>query len=146
MNKIVAFRDEHRWLSNMVECEIKYGDLIFKSTEAFYQAMKTKDKNVRVLFTGYDGPTSKKEGRKLSLRDDWELVKDDVMEFALSKKFSKEPFKSLLLSTGDVDIIEGNYWHDNYFGSCTCAKCGNKGLNKLGKMIMAIRENLRSSC
>lgn len=25
---ITAFRDEHRWLSNMAECEIKYGDLV----------------------------------------------------------------------------------------------------------------------
>lgn len=142
---ITTFRDEYRWLSNMADCEIKYGDLVFKSTEAFYQAMKTKDKDIRALFTKYDGQTSKREGRKLSLRSDWEIVKDDVMKFALSKKFSKEPFKSLLLSTGDVDIIEGNYWHDNYFGSCTCAKCGNRGLNKLGKMIMEIRNNLKSS-
>ena len=142
---ITTFRNEHSWLSNMAECEIKYGDLVFKSTEAFYQAMKTKDKDIRALFTKYDGQTSKREGRKLSLRSDWEIVKDDVMKFALSKKFSKEPFKSLLLSTGDVDIIEGNYWHDNYFGSCTCAKCGNRGLNKLGKMIMEIRNNLKSS-
>ena len=142
---ITTFRDEHGWLSNMADCEIKYGDLVFKSTEAFYQAMKTKDKDIRALFTKYDGQTSKREGRKLSLRSDWEIVKDDVMKFALSKKFSKEPFKSLLLSTGDVDIIEGNYWHDNYFGICSCAKCGNKGLNKLGKMIMEIRNNLKSS-
>lgn len=142
---ITTFRDEHSWLSNMADCEIKYGDLVFKSTEAFYQAMKTKDKDIRALFTKYDGQTSKREGRKLSLRSDWEIVKDDVMKFALSKKFSKEPFKSLLLSTGDVDIIEGNYWHDNYFGICSCAKCGNKGLNKLGKMIMEIRNNLKSS-
>lgn len=105
---ITTFRDEHSWLSNMADCEIKYGDLVFKSTEAFYQAMKTKDKDIRALFTKYDGQTSKREGRKLSLRSDWEIVKDDVMKFALSKKFSKEPFKSLLLSTGDVDIIEGN--------------------------------------
>ncbi len=142
---ITTFRDEHSWLSNMADCEIKYGDLVFKSTEAFYQAMKTTDKDIRALFTKYDGQTSKREGRKLSLRSDWEIVKDDVMKFALSKKFSKEPFKSLLLSTGDVDIIEGNYWHDNYFGSCSCAKCGNRGLNKLGKMIMEIRNNLKSS-
>lgn len=142
---IQTFRGEHSWLSNMAECEIKYGDLVFKSTEAFYQAMKTKDKHARALFTEYNGQTSKREGRKLFIRSDWELIKDDVMKFALSKKFSKEPFKSLLLSTGDVDLIEGNYWHDNYWGSCNCAKCNNKGLNKLGKMIMAIRKDLKGS-
>lgn len=142
MNKIVAFKDEHRWLSNMTECEIIYGDLVFKSTEAFYQAMKTLDVNERIKFQGYDGPTSKREGRKLVLRDDWPTIKDKVMKFALEQKFSKEPFKSLLINTGDAEIIEGNYWHDNHFGVCSCAKCGNSGLNVLGKMIMDIRANL----
>lgn len=142
MNKITSFKNEHRWLSNMAACEIIYGDLVFKSTEAFYQAMKTLDANERIKFQGYDGPTSKREGRKLILRDDWHQIKDEVMKFALKKKFSQEPFKSLLINTGDAEIIEGNYWHDNYWGSCTCSKCGNNGLNILGKMIMDIRANL----
>jgi len=142
MNKITSFKNEHRWLSNMAACEIIYGDLVFKSTEAFYQAMKTLDADERIKFQGYDGQTSKREGRKLILRDDWHQIKDEVMKFALKKKFSQEPFKSLLINTGDAEIIEGNYWHDNYWGSCTCSKCGNNGLNTLGKMIMDIRANL----
>lgn len=142
MNKITSFKNEHRWLSNMAACEIIYGDLVFKSTEAFYQAMKTLDADERIKFQGYDGQTSKREGRKLILRDDWHQIKDEVMKFALKKKFSQEPFKSLLINTGDAEIIEGNYWHDNYWGSCTCSKCGNNGLNILGKMIMDIRANL----
>ena len=59
MNKITLFKNEHRWLSNMAACEIIYGDLVFKSTEAF-KAMKTLDANERIKFKGYDGPTSKK--------------------------------------------------------------------------------------
>ena len=32
------------------------------------------------------------------------------MKFAgIKKKFRQEPFKSLLINTGDAEIIEGNY-------------------------------------
>ena len=34
-------------------------------------------------------------------------------------------------SNQDKDIIEGNYWHDVYWGQCTCEKCVGKGKNKL---------------
>lgn len=38
------------------------------------------------------------------------------------------------------EIVEGNYWHDNYWGNCTCDKCKNiEGQNKLGKILMKIR-------
>jgi hypothetical protein len=39
-------------------------------------------------------------------------------------------------------LIEGNWWHDNFYGSCTCNKCVNKGENNLGKILMKIREEL----
>ena len=42
--------------------------------------------------------------------------------------------------TGLEEIVEGNYWHDNYWGNCTCDKCKNiEGQNKLGKILMKIR-------
>lgn len=139
---ITMFKDKYSWLSNMAECEIVYGNLVFKSTEAFYQAMKTLDTNQRIKFQEYSGLISKREGKKLILRSDWPEIRDKVMKFALEQKFSKEPFRTLLINTGDAEIIEGNCWHDNYWGSCTCAKCGNNGLNVLGKLIMVIRANL----
>ena len=51
----------------------------------------------------------------------------------------------MLLSTGDVAIIEGNYWHDNFYGQCTCEKCAGKGKNKLGKLLMDIRSELNGT-
>jgi predicted NAD-dependent protein-ADP-ribosyltransferase YbiA (DUF1768 family) len=67
------------------------------------------------------------------------------MEYGLRQKFSKPEFISLLLNTSNREIIEGNYWHDNYWGSCTCDKCGNKGLNKLGILLMKIRKELQDN-
>lgn len=51
--------------------------------------------------------------------------------------------KKKLLETGDAELIEGNYWHDNTWGQCYCPRCKNKiGENHLGKLLMKIRESL----
>ena len=52
------------------------------------------------------------------------------------------------MATGDKYLTEGNNWHDNYWGVCKCnsSKCLDKvGRNKLGKILMQIREELRPS-
>jgi ribA/ribD-fused uncharacterized protein len=129
----------------MVEVEIIHDNMKFKSVEAFYQAMKTDVLELRIPFQKLSGPESKKLGRKLTIRNNWESIKDNVMEYGLRQKFSKPEFISLLLNTSNREIIEGNYWHDNYWGSCTCDKCGNKGLNKLGILLMKIRKELQDN-
>lgn len=65
------------------------------------------------------------------------------MNDLLCEKFKQHPFKKMLLETGDVKIIEGNYWHDNLWGNCFCKKCENiKGQNWLGRLIMDIRSQV----
>ena len=65
------------------------------------------------------------------------------MEGGLRQKYAKDPLRQMLLDTGDAILIEGNFWHDNFFGSCTCPKCGNKGQNNLGKLLMQIRDEMK---
>jgi hypothetical protein len=48
----------------------------------------------------------------------------------------------MLLSTGDMELTESNWWHDNFWGVCTCNKCKD-GENNLGKILMDIRLNLK---
>jgi Lar family restriction alleviation protein len=77
------------------------------------------------------------------LRDDWEYIKDEVMEKLLKEKFSTPCLKQKLIETKGNKLVEGNVWHDNYWGDCKCHKCKNKkGLNKLGKILMKIRHEL----
>jgi hypothetical protein len=64
------------------------------------------------------------------------------MEWAVKEKFKDETLKEMLLMTENKKIIEGNYWHDNFWGQCTCEKCFGKGKNKLGKILMDIRSEL----
>jgi predicted NAD-dependent protein-ADP-ribosyltransferase YbiA (DUF1768 family) len=51
-----------------------------------------------------------------------------------------------LLDTGDEELVEGTTWHDNIWGNCSCPKCKNiPGQNRLGKLLMQIREEIKNS-
>lgn len=145
MKSITSFKNDFRFLSNFYPVEIVYDNISYKSTECAYQAQKTFSIKEKILIASFDSYKSKKYSRKLKLRKDWDNVKLDIMKDLLNIKFNKEPFKTLLINTGSSEIIEGNYWHDNYWGSCTCEKCNNNGLNHLGKLLMEIREKLNEN-
>lgn len=55
----------------------------------------------------------------------------------LVQKYSQPKFMELLLDTGDQYIEETNHWNDTFWGVCN-----GVGENRLGKMIMDIREHL----
>ena len=79
--------------------------------------------------------------RKRPLRKDWESVKDRIMHEAVLAKFTwHADLRGLLLSTGDAKIVEhtGNdaYWGDGGDGG---------GKNRLGQILMKVREELRRS-
>jgi ribA/ribD-fused uncharacterized protein len=80
----------------------------------------------------------KRLGRKMVLRDDWEEVKVDIMRDLLIQKFSQQPFRRLLLATGDSYLEETNTWNDTFWGVCN-----GKGKNQLGILLMEIRSYLR---
>jgi ribA/ribD-fused uncharacterized protein len=88
---------------------------------------------------------AKKIGQSLKLRSDWDQIKLSTMEWAIRQKFSDESLKEQLLQTDDEELVEGNVWHDTYFGKCTCPKCGGKGENYLGKILMKIRREIRDN-
>lgn len=125
---------------------IKLEKRIWPTVEHFYQAMKSDGLSDWEKIRKLDSPgKAKRAGRKLKLRSGWEKLKEDVMMRALREKFKAKDFKQSLLSTGEEEIVEWNSWHDNEWGSCTCQKCKNKpGKNKLGKLLMQLREELRT--
>ena len=75
------------------------------------------------------------------LRADWESVKDDVMREVVRAKFTQHPdLAETLLATGDAVLVEhtrnDRYWADGGDGS---------GLNRLGQILMEIRQELKQS-
>jgi ribA/ribD-fused uncharacterized protein len=139
---IDSFTGKNRFLSNFYPCMVYLDGVSYPSVEHAYQAAKTLDKTLRVQFQSCTSAESKRLGTKLPLRSDWEQIKLQVMQNLLEQKFSKgSSLWNMLEKTKGNTLVEGNYWHDNVYGSCTCRKCGDKGRNELGKMLMQIRDN-----
>ena len=139
---INSFHEEYRFLSNFYLCNINYCGFVFPSLENAYQASKYGGDDVVSVyqeFTSFTPGKAKRKGQKLLYRNDWEDVKISVMETLLRIKFSQLDLMQKLLATGENILIEGNHWHDNFWGSCSCEKCGNHGQNHLGKLLMKIR-------
>lgn len=135
---IDAFNKENFFLSNFYPLEIVYEGLKYPTAENAYQAakvlpgMRTSEWQSHHIITP---GKSKRLGRKLPLRADWEDgVKDSVMEEILKIKFSNKALRQKLLETGHAVLIEGNFWGDTYWGMCK-----GKGKNKLGLMLMGLR-------
>ena len=138
---INEFKGETRWLSNFAEVEIDYLGAKYKSTEAAYQAQKTDSGTIRIIFTTLSANFAKHLGMNIKLRDDvkWDDIKLQVMEDVNRLKFNQEPFKTQLLLTENLELVEGNNWGDTYWGVCK-----GVGENHLGKILMKIREELKN--
>lgn len=144
---INSFSRENAFLSNFFDTYLIYGGIVYKSAEAAFQAAKTLDVAERERIALMTPSQAKKAGRSLRLRPDWEEVKDKVMYDVCREKFKMGGILQLeekLLATGDEELIEGNTWHDNYWGNCICNRCKNiPGRNQLGKTLMKLREEIR---
>ena len=134
------FRDEFFFLSNFYIAPVVYNGLTFQSNEAAFQAQKTLNEGQRRKFMRLAPSNAKMKGRKVVLREDWEEVKDQIMyEICLAKFTQNKELKEKLLATGDEELVEGNTWHDTYWGVYN-----RRGKNKLGKILMRVREELRN--
>jgi len=138
---IKEFKGRYFFLSNFYEKEITYNGITYLNNEAAFQAQKVLNESVRAEFSNLSPKEAKRKGRRVTLRPDWEEVKDDIMyEICLTKFLGDHVLLDLLHRTSPKWLIEGNYWHDNYWGDCSCEKCKDiDGKNKLGKILMDIR-------
>ena len=143
---VAHFYGRYAFLSNMAPCAMEYEGMRYRSVEAAFQAAKTLDPDERVPFTQMDGRQAKGSGHELVLRPDWGQVKGDIMLQLVRYKFRHNPqMAEQLKGTGTSLLIEGNRWHDNEYGNCTCGrpKCASQpGVNLLGKILMQVRVEL----
>lgn len=137
---IDKFRKEYAFLSNFASTFIDYDGVRYTSVETAFQASKTFDIELRKRMARYTPKEAKKAGRRIELRSDWSSVKDQIMYELVKQKFSSDIFgyKSKLLATGNEYIEENNTWGDCYWGVCQ-----GKGENRLGIILMRVRDELR---
>ena len=138
---ILGFFHEYEFLSNFYPSEVNYEGMTYCTVEHAFQAAKTVDGRVRTWIQIQKTPgKAKKQGRSLLLRPDWEKVKYDIMKELVTQKFTRhQKLGEQLLSTGDKYLEETNHWGDTYWGVCR-----GKGTNHLGKILMEVRDELRT--
>ncbi len=119
-------------------------DIIFPSVEHYYQAMKFYASDPRFnAILQLKNPDdarllTKTPEYKVNRRKNFDNDKFDIMERGLRAKFAQNrDATELLHGTGDAILIK----------SCpVCYKCGfgiGSGTNRIGKIMMDIRENLQ---
>jgi ribA/ribD-fused uncharacterized protein len=136
---IKEFREKNRWLSNFYgPCKTLRG----KTVEHFFQAMKAITFETAMEILRVETPREAKQiGRTIKIKENWDKEKLETMEFLIRKKFEDKELRRKLVETGDVELVEGNYWHDNFWGDCNCKKCKDiKGENHLGIILMKVRK------
>jgi len=139
MKTIDFFKGEYAFLSNFWESPVTYDGRTYANSEGAFHSMKTNDSVARESFVSLNPSESKKLGRSVNLRSDWDLVKDSIMEEVVMAKFSQSAeLTKKLIATGDAMLIEGNWWGDKYWGVCE-----GVGKNMLGKILMKVRNELK---
>lgn len=138
MEVIREFIDAYAFLSNFYHSPVKYRNLIYLNAEAAFQAQKESCEKDKEQYTRMNPAQAKLVGRNCNLREDWEEIKEQTMYEIVKAKFTQnEDLARLLLATGDAYLEEGNWWHDTTWGVCN-----GVGQNKLGKILMRVREEL----
>ncbi len=137
--RIDEFMGEYRWLSNFVGKITNSNGETYPTVEHAYQSAKSFDPIDKYIIHSAKTPKeARKLGQTIELRPDWENVKLEIMYRLVRAKFTQNKWlASLLIATGDADLIEGNYWNDTYWGVCD-----GVGENYLGKILMAVRRGL----
>jgi ribA/ribD-fused uncharacterized protein len=150
MAEVINFyrvKEPYGYLSNFAPHPITMDGKLWPTSEHWFQAQKFSGTNVeaemmeairlepspmKAVLLGRD--------RSKPRRENWSSLRDDLMRQAVRAKFAQHAdIRASLLSTGDALIVEhttnDDYWGDGGDGS---------GANMLGKILMEVREELRS--
>lgn len=150
-------KGEHRNLSNGSQHPIDMDGEKFPTVEHYFQAMKAKefkdDEIYNKILKSKTPKAAKAAGKHVKnfVTEVWDAKRDEIMERAIRAKFVQHPeLRKELQATGDKIIGEADP-RDTYWGIGTSmdlekAKFPSKwrGQNKLGKILMALRNTFNS--
>jgi ribA/ribD-fused uncharacterized protein len=143
------------WFSNFNKLAkpIRAQGIEYHTVENFFQAMKTTDIEERYKIAAMSPWEAKRhcsrKNKNFKLREDWEEIKLNVMEWALRRKYRRgTPDHTQLMESTEKSIIEFNNWHDNIWGQCTCKRCSDgqefdPANDYLGRLLTQIRQEHR---
>ena len=152
---MIAFYGKNSPYSNFYYVEFEYkGYKVTSSEQAFMleKALRFDTSMVEPILATTDPRAIKRLGRKVRNFDEkkWNKVRYDIMVDILLAKFSIEPLKAQLLSTGDELMVEASPT-DKIWGAGLAIGDARlnyphyyPGQNRLGKALMEAREWLRN--
>ncbi len=123
---------------------IRLGDEHWPTVEHYVQAQRFDCKKlqaeVRAAMYAFEAKALARQ-RPDALRNDWEIVRDDVMESAIREKFRQHPcLRDALKATGTEEIIEASPMNTHW-----AVGAAGTGKNMLGRIMMKIRDELSRS-
>ena len=138
--EINSFEGEYRFLSNFYFVDVSLDGIVYPTVEHAFQAAKTLNRSERLRIRKLQEPGEVKNYSKgMTVRSDWtDELSLFIMNQLISQKFSiyqNPELAEKLIWTGDLLLIEGNNWNDTFWGICD-----GKGENRLGTLLMEIRE------
>ena len=144
--KIIMFyrsSGDYGFMSNLYRREIKFENRLFRSSEDAYQFGKPLDCMTAEWLISAPKPhlcAMAAHGlMAFDIRPDWQAIKVDRMRDVLRAKFNQhEDLKQRLIDTGDVVLIEDSKT-DNFWGVGRYMR----GQNKLGELLMQVRDELK---
>ena len=150
----LAYQSEYAPFSNFFASLIIISKHHFFCAEQAFQFLKAKTINKPLaatrIYLSRDVLFIKQIGFDLGTSEEWEARKYDYMYICLKRKFDQNPaLKTLLLSTGDMELVEAT--PDRLWGcgatlsSNTIKKHNWPGQNKHGAILMTIREEFRQT-
>ena len=152
---MIAFYGKNSPYSNFHYVEFEYkGYKVTSSEQAFMleKALMFDKSMVKPILATTDPRAIKRLGRKVRNFDEkkWNKVRYDIMVDILLAKFSTEPLKAQLLSTGDELMVEASP-NDKIWGAGLAIGDARlnypnyyPGQNLLGKALMEARTRLRN--
>lgn len=147
MEKIDSFSDKYAFMSNFSYSPMTFEGITVPTAEHAFQMMKaTTREMMEFVAIAPTASQAKSRGRGVKIRGDWEQIKFDVMYRIQQEKYKQNPYiAAALILTGDAELEEGNWWHDNTWGNCKCERCRDiEGHNMLGNILMKVRGELRN--
>jgi len=151
---IAEFQGKYRPFSNFWYADVYLPDdsFTYPTNEHAYQAAKTDNIDIRTQIAHVKTPQDAKHiGRLIDLQPDWNIKRRKIMLYLTRIKYQYSDLQELLLSTDNQKLVEGNAWHDNYWGICSCQSCTQEratenpklGKSWLGKILMLVRLELQ---
>lgn len=138
-NKITRFKGKYLFLSSMYICPIEYKGIKYNSSEVAFQSMKFDNEEMRREIAKLSAKAAHEIGRKYPLKKNWHNIKEDIMyDITLCKFKQNKDLAKMLINTGTKELIQENNWNDTVWGTVN-----GIGENKLGKILMKVREEIK---